>query len=91
VAGPSWENAEGEETAREAVATQRNWKQDLMRQRHQSGKTLERSERLREESRRESNPEGTQGSENLRDQPSGQGQRGSEETDKVANSVGKKL
>jgi hypothetical protein len=52
VAVPCWENVVGEETAREAVAKQTFGN---VRQRQQSGYTLERSERLREENPRKLN------------------------------------
>jgi hypothetical protein len=52
VAARCRENVEGEETAREAAAKQIL---GFGRQRQQSGYTLERSERLREENPRKSN------------------------------------
>lgn len=63
-----WENAEGEETARKEAAEQTFGK---AKQRQKSGNTLERSERLREESPRKSNSKDPRGSEDLRDQPKG--------------------
>jgi len=70
VAARCRENAEGEETAREAVAGQGNHCGDP-RQRHQSGQTLERSERLREESSKRSNSVSPGQGENLKDRLQG--------------------